>query len=91
MKLTPKSGLSLHRVLLQTVMRAPQSFFDETDSGITLNRFSQDMSLVDGQLPASAVMTVSCECYFSLLSGFETDILRHNAMPCFNWVDSIRV
>jgi ATP-binding cassette subfamily C (CFTR/MRP) protein 1 len=43
------------------VMRAPQSFFDETDSGVTLNRFSQDMTLIDGQLPAAAVMAFSCE------------------------------
>jgi ATP-binding cassette, subfamily C (CFTR/MRP), member 1 len=42
-------------------MRAPQSFFDETDAGITLNRFSQDMTLIDGQLPASAVIFFSSE------------------------------
>ncbi len=58
MKLTPTSGVKLHRVLLKSVMRAPQSFFDTTDSGITLNRFSQDMTLVDGQLPSSAVMAI---------------------------------
>ena len=56
MKITPISGVALHRVLLKSVMRAPQSFFDETDSGITLNRFSQDMTLIDGPLPSAAVM-----------------------------------
>jgi hypothetical protein len=58
MKITPKSGVSLHRVLLKTVIRAPQSFFDEIDSGITLNRFSQDMTLIDGPLPSAAVMVL---------------------------------
>lgn len=59
MKLTPTSGVNLHRILLKSVMRAPQSFFDETDSGITLNRFSQDMTLIDGSLPNAAVMAFS--------------------------------
>ena len=59
MWVTPISGAGLHKILLRSVMRAPQSFFDETDSGITLNRFSQDMTLIDGQLPSSAVLVVS--------------------------------
>lgn len=58
MRITPKSAASLHKILLHSVMRAPQSFFDETDSGITLNRFSQDMTLIDGNLPASAIATL---------------------------------
>jgi hypothetical protein len=61
MNITPKSGAGLHKILLRSVMRAPQSFFDETDSGITLNRFSQDMTLIDGNLPSAAVLTLSSE------------------------------
>ncbi|RFU32078.1 hypothetical protein B7463_g4239, partial [Scytalidium lignicola] len=68
MKVIPKSGARLHQILLQSVMSAPQSFFDTTDSGITLNRFSQDMTLVDGNLPNSAVM---CQAYlWQCLAGF---------------------
>lgn len=59
---TPKSGAGLHKTLLRTVLGAPQSFFDETDSGITLNRFSKDMTLIDGPLPNSMVMAFSCRC-----------------------------
>jgi len=59
---TPKSGAGLHKILLRTVLGAPQSFFDETDSGVTLNRFSQDMTLIDGPLPNSTVLTFSCRC-----------------------------
>ena len=59
MRLTPTSGVNLHKVLLESVMKAPQSFFDETDSGVTLNRFSQDMTLIDGPLPSAAVLALS--------------------------------
>lgn len=59
MRLTPRSGVNLHKILLTSVMKAPQSFFDETDSGVTLNRFSQDMTLIDGPLPNAAVLAFS--------------------------------
>jgi ATP-binding cassette subfamily C (CFTR/MRP) protein 1 len=59
MYITPKSGAGLHKILLRSVMRAPQKFFDETDSGITLNRFSQDMTLIDGSIPNNAIMSLS--------------------------------
>lgn len=39
-------------------MRAPQSFFAQTDTGKTLNRFSQDMNLMDRVLPVSAMNVV---------------------------------
>lgn len=57
----PKSGARLHLILLQTMFHAPQSFFDKTDSGILLNRFSQDMSLVDGPLPVGVIITLQGE------------------------------
>ena len=40
-------------------MRAPLSYFVATDSGLILNRFSQDMQLVDTALPESFYYTVS--------------------------------
>ncbi|KAK2871938.1 hypothetical protein FQN49_002683 [Arthroderma sp. PD_2] len=46
-------------------MRAPQSFFANTDTGVTLNRFSQDMSLIDNQLPIAFHQTALeefCNC-----------------------------
>ncbi len=49
--IVPKSGAELHKILLRTVMHAPMRFFSITDSGVTLNRFSQDMTLVDAVLP----------------------------------------
>jgi ATP-binding cassette subfamily C (CFTR/MRP) protein 1 len=48
-----KSAMTLHLILTRTVLRAPMSFFDATDASIFLNRFSQDMSMVDMAVPAS--------------------------------------
>lgn len=41
--------------------RAPQIFFSTTNSGTILNRFSQDMSLIEGTLPAGMLQTLSSE------------------------------
>ncbi|KAE8352698.1 P-loop containing nucleoside triphosphate hydrolase protein [Aspergillus coremiiformis] len=53
-----KSGLELHGILVRTVMHAPMRFFAEVDSGVVLNRFSQDMTLVDAVLPTMAFGTL---------------------------------
>ncbi len=49
--IAPISSNKLHYILLNTVMRAPQSFFSETDTGKILNMFSQDMTLIEGPCP----------------------------------------
>ena len=51
--ISPRSSIKLHQILLQTATRAPQSFFAKTDTGVTLNRFSQDLGLMDRILPLS--------------------------------------
>ncbi|OJJ46205.1 hypothetical protein ASPZODRAFT_152404 [Penicilliopsis zonata CBS 506.65] len=53
----PQASIKLHSILLTTVMKAPYAWFVSTDSGITLNRFSQDMSLIDMDLLISLVDT----------------------------------
>ncbi|CZR60647.1 related to multidrug resistance protein [Phialocephala subalpina] len=78
MEITPRSGAKLHKILLNSVMRAPQSFFDKTDSGIILNRFSQDMTLIDGSLPAAAVMASSAG--LQILAQFALIALGSNYM-----------
>ncbi|KAF4779309.1 hypothetical protein HER10_EVM0002693 [Colletotrichum scovillei] len=50
----PRSANHLHQTLLQAVLAAPLYFFTTTDSGVTLNRFSQDIALIDHRLPLSA-------------------------------------
>ncbi|KYK58951.1 ABC transporter [Drechmeria coniospora] len=52
-RLAPQSGSRLHQRLLQIVASAPLSYFSETDNGSILNRFGQDVQLIDKQLPAA--------------------------------------
>ncbi|KAG8410598.1 hypothetical protein J3459_017074 [Metarhizium acridum] len=57
-KIIPKSAQVLHWTLLSTVLRAPLSLFVTMDSGDIMNRFTQDMSLVDKDLPMAMYTTV---------------------------------
>ncbi|MCJ1433569.1 hypothetical protein MMC27_002932 [Xylographa pallens] len=59
LRVVPKTANNLHWVLLQTVMRAPLSYFSTTNTGLILNRVSQDMMLVDTQLPEALFYTIS--------------------------------
>ncbi|EPE07201.1 abc transporter [Ophiostoma piceae UAMH 11346] len=55
------SGAKLHHEALQTVVRAPLRFFTTTDNGVITNLFSQDITLIDGDLPhAFANFGVGC-------------------------------
>ncbi|KAJ6784421.1 hypothetical protein PWT90_09986 [Aphanocladium album] len=58
------SSRNLHTDLLDTVVRAPLRFFQETDSGSITNRFSQDMELIGMELPNLLCFFVACvsEC-----------------------------
>lgn len=49
------SGAALHKAALKTVIRAPLRFFTTTDSGIVTNLFSQDITIIDGELPMSLI------------------------------------
>lgn len=55
LRMTPSSSRQQHMSILNTVMAAPLSFFTSTDTGNTLNRFSQDMNLVDVEMPPGAL------------------------------------
>ena len=54
-KMVPTSAANLHGSLLSAVMSAPLAFFTSTQTGQTLNRFSQDMNLIDNDLPSSLI------------------------------------
>ncbi|KAK6390405.1 hypothetical protein LTR65_005528 [Meristemomyces frigidus] len=49
------SAARLHWDLLETTINAPFRFFTTTDAGELLNRFSEDMQLIDMALPAVLV------------------------------------
>ncbi|KAL7953090.1 P-loop containing nucleoside triphosphate hydrolase protein [Trichoderma compactum] len=61
--LIPRSAEWLHWQLLEATMKAPMAFFNSVDTGDLINRFSQDMSLVDRELPTAVYTTT-----FGLLS-----------------------
>jgi ATP-binding cassette subfamily C (CFTR/MRP) protein 1 len=48
-------GAKLHHEALKMVINAPLRFFATTDVGVVTNLFSQDMTLIDGQLPMALV------------------------------------
>ncbi|UKZ49723.1 hypothetical protein TrVGV298_003971 [Trichoderma virens] len=64
--IAPRSGAVLHQSLLRTIFGAPLLFFSTTDIGVILNRFSQDISYVDRQLPY-ALITI-CTQIFKMLA-----------------------
>lgn len=49
--MVPRTARYLHEQLLRTVKNAPLSFFTSTDSGQIVNRFSQDLAVLDMELP----------------------------------------
>ncbi|KAK9802300.1 putative ABC transporter [Seiridium cardinale] len=53
------SAFRLHADLLVSTMRAPLRFFATTDTGTLTNRFSQDMELIDMNLPIVMVNYVT--------------------------------
>ena len=59
------SGLSLHRSALRSVIHAPLWFSTTTDIGVITNLFSQDMTLVDNELPM-AITNLSLDVFNAL-------------------------
>ncbi|KAF9694299.1 hypothetical protein EKO04_007720 [Ascochyta lentis] len=53
-----RAGANLHQGILRTLFQAPLRFFTETDTGITTNYFSQDLNLIDTELPDATVSTL---------------------------------
>jgi hypothetical protein len=51
--MTASAGTELHQRAIHTVIAAPLRFFTKTDTGIVTNLFSQDMTLLDSDLPMS--------------------------------------
>jgi ATP-binding cassette subfamily C (CFTR/MRP) protein 1 len=54
------SGSKLHKAALGTVIAAPLKFFTTTDTGLVTNFFSQDMTLIDNELPI-AITNLACD------------------------------
>ncbi|RAK90695.1 ABC transporter [Aspergillus costaricaensis CBS 115574] len=55
-----KAGANLHQQALRTLIRAPLAFFTNTDTGVVTNLFSQDLNLIDTELPEATLNTLFC-------------------------------
>ncbi|KAH6658276.1 putative ABC multidrug transporter [Truncatella angustata] len=53
-----RAGANLHRDALRTLIRAPLRFFTATDTGVVTNLFSQDLNLIDTELPNALLDTI---------------------------------
>ncbi|RAK71485.1 P-loop containing nucleoside triphosphate hydrolase protein [Aspergillus fijiensis CBS 313.89] len=56
--LVARAARGLHAQLLKSVLDSPMSFFHTTDVGHTTNRFSQDLQLIDMELPLAVLNTI---------------------------------
>ncbi|OJJ42489.1 hypothetical protein ASPZODRAFT_105215 [Penicilliopsis zonata CBS 506.65] len=56
--LVARAAKAMHAELLKSVLDSPMSFFHTTDVGNTTNRFSQDLQLIDMELPLSVLNTI---------------------------------
>ena len=52
----PRSAIHFHGRLLETIENAPLSFFTSTDADQIVNRFSQDLSVIDAELPTAGLI-----------------------------------
>ncbi|KAK0702282.1 ABC transporter [Lasiosphaeris hirsuta] len=66
--IAPSSANKLHYILLNSVMRAPQSFLSSTDSGKLLNMFSQDMSLIESPLAIDILRAIASVAFVATVS-----------------------
>ncbi|KAI0802868.1 P-loop containing nucleoside triphosphate hydrolase protein [Xylaria sp. FL0064] len=55
-----RAGANVHQDALRTLIRAPLSFFTTTDTGVVTNLFSQDLNLIDTELPNALLNTLFC-------------------------------
>jgi hypothetical protein len=60
-----RAGAKLDQEALQTLVRATLRFFTKIDTGVVTNLFSQDLNLIDTELPRSNFgYSVFCKQYF---------------------------
>lgn len=69
MLVIPKTARQFHEILLGTTMSATTSFLTSTDIGTTTNRFTQDLELIDEELPAAFELAMD-QALSCLVEGF---------------------
>jgi ABC-type multidrug transport system fused ATPase/permease subunit len=66
-----KAGANIHHEALRTLIRAPLHFFTTTDTGVITNLFSQDLNLIDTELPEATLNTLFCVSSISFAHNSE--------------------
>lgn len=74
--LAARSGKRLHQLLLKIIIEAPLSYFSGTEIGVIMNRFSQDIGLVDKDLPAATQSLIANICKLVMQIGLLLAIQR---------------
>lgn len=64
-----RAGANIHRDALRTLIQAPLGFFTKADTGVVTNLFSQDLNLVDTELPNALLNTLFCVSRKSRATG----------------------
>ncbi|OAR02082.1 hypothetical protein LLEC1_05008, partial [Akanthomyces lecanii] len=59
-KLSPRASSQLHRRLVNSTMGSTLRFLSTTKTGVLLNQYSQDMTLLSRNLPAAFLRTIHC-------------------------------
>lgn len=55
---TMRAAARMHNAMVDKILRAPLRFYDRTPEGRILNRFSNDIQRVDGELPDGVGRTI---------------------------------
>ncbi|KAB5513252.1 ABC transporter-like protein [Coniochaeta sp. 2T2.1] len=76
-RVAPQSGMRLHQRLLDIVTGASLFYFSSTENGSILNRFSQDVQLIDKQLPV-ALNNVAVQTFKLLMQAVLLFIAQKN-------------
>jgi len=49
--ITLRASGTMHKNMLNRILRAPMSFFDTTPTGRVVNRFAKDVDVTDNSIP----------------------------------------
>lgn len=74
-----KAGANIHQEALRTLIRAPLRFFTNTDTGVVTNLFSQDLNLIDTELPEATLDTL---LHVSALSFSRKELCGSHSLLC---------
>ncbi|EAR97613.1 ABC transporter C family protein (macronuclear) [Tetrahymena thermophila SB210] len=61
-KFLNSSSTSLHNKMIESLVRSKVVYFDQTQSGRIINRFSTDLVIVDQTLPITSIDTIEVLC-----------------------------